>query len=86
MEYTTGFAHAMDGERDPVNLIHNFQLIVKMSQTIRPSLDAAAEEMFEVISCYYPINFTPPPNDPRNISPEHLATSLEYVTLNLLTL
>ncbi len=79
MEYTTGFAHCMDGERDPVNLLHNFQLVCKIAQVTRPSLDAAAEEMFEVLSCYYPINFTPPPNDPRNISAEQFANSLDYV-------
>lgn len=71
----------MDGERDPVNLLHNFQLVTKIAEITKPSLNAAAEEMFEVLSCYYPINFTPPPNDPRNVTPEQLSGALEYVII-----
>ncbi|XP_006831274.1 PREDICTED: MMS19 nucleotide excision repair protein homolog isoform X2 [Chrysochloris asiatica] len=37
------------------------------------------EELFEVTSCYFPIDFTPPPNDPHGIQREDLILSLRAV-------
>lgn len=37
------------------------------------------EELFEVTSCYFPIDFTPPPNDPYGIQREDLILSLRAV-------
>ncbi|XP_026318835.1 MMS19 nucleotide excision repair protein homolog isoform X2 [Hyposmocoma kahamanoa] len=34
------------------------------------------EEMFEVISCYYPIDFHPSPNDPEAVTRQELANAL----------
>ncbi|XP_063049125.1 MMS19 nucleotide excision repair protein homolog isoform X1 [Engraulis encrasicolus] len=38
-----------------------------------------SEELFEVTSCYFPIDFTPPPNDPHGIKQEDLVLSLRAV-------
>ena len=35
-----------------------------------------AEELFEVTSCYFPIDFRPPPNDPHGISTDSLIQGL----------
>uniref|UniRef100_A0A8B9SMN4 MMS19 nucleotide excision repair protein n=1 Tax=Anas platyrhynchos TaxID=8839 RepID=A0A8B9SMN4_ANAPL len=37
------------------------------------------EELFEVTSCYFPIDFTPPPSDPHGIQREDLILSLRAV-------
>ena len=39
---------------------------------IRPFID----EIFDKISCYFPINFVPPKNDKFNITPEILKEKL----------
>lgn len=76
IEFVTGLAQIMDGERDPVNLLFLFEFICKIAKEIPKSLEGAAEEVFDVLSCYFPINFTPPPNDPRGITSDQLSTAL----------
>jgi DNA repair/transcription protein MET18/MMS19 len=36
------------------------------------------QDLFDIIFCYFPITFTPPPNDPYGISSEQLQMSLRY--------
>ena len=36
----------------------------------------AAEEVFEALALYFPIAFTPPPNDPHRITEQHLLQAL----------
>lgn len=33
-----------------------------------------SEQVFDATACYFPVTFTPPPNDPHNISPDTLRT------------
>ncbi|XP_072335758.1 MMS19 nucleotide excision repair protein homolog [Scyliorhinus torazame] len=77
-DFTFGFIQAMDGEKDPRNLLISFQI----SRDIiinNYELGSFVEELFEVTSCYFPIDFTPPPNDPHGISQEELVLSLRSV-------
>jgi hypothetical protein len=37
-----------------------------------------AQDLFEVTSCYYPITFTPPPDDPHGITKDDLREALKY--------
>ncbi|XP_041065385.1 MMS19 nucleotide excision repair protein homolog [Carcharodon carcharias] len=77
-DFTFGFIQAMDGEKDPRNLLMAFQI----SRDIiinNYELGNFVEELFEVTSCYFPIDFTPPPNDPHGISREELVLSLRSV-------
>ncbi|XP_054838282.1 MMS19 nucleotide excision repair protein homolog isoform X2 [Eublepharis macularius] len=77
-DFTFGFIQVMDGEKDPRNLLVAFQ-IVRDIIVKGYALGPFAEELFEVTSCYFPIDFTPPPNDPHGIQREDLITSLRAV-------
>nr|XP_033796667.1 MMS19 nucleotide excision repair protein homolog isoform X2 [Geotrypetes seraphini] len=77
-DFTFGFIQVMDGEKDPRNLLVAFQIvrdIIVKSYSLGPFV----EELFEVTSCYFPIDFTPPPNDPHGITREDLIVSLRAV-------
>ena len=73
---------AIESEKDPRNLIESFKLTYLIlskfgndpvsSKTIEPFLD----EIFENISCYYPIEFEPPKNDKFKITPKDLKDGL----------
>ncbi|XP_009870584.1 PREDICTED: MMS19 nucleotide excision repair protein homolog, partial [Apaloderma vittatum] len=77
-DFTFGFIQVMDGEKDPRNLLVAFQIVrdlIAKSYALGPFV----EELFEVTSCYFPIDFTPPPNDPHGIQREDLILSLRSV-------
>ncbi|KAJ6669191.1 hypothetical protein lerEdw1_008000 [Lerista edwardsae] len=77
-DFTFGFIQVMDGEKDPRNLLVAFQIvrdIIVKGYVLGPF----AEELFEVTSCYFPIDFTPPPNDPHGIQREDLIIGLRAV-------
>ncbi|XP_037547510.1 MMS19 nucleotide excision repair protein homolog [Nematolebias whitei] len=77
-DFVFGFVQSMDGERDPRNLLLAFHIA---SNIILQgyNLGTFTEELFEVTSCYYPIDFTPPPNDPHGITKEELILALRAV-------
>ena len=73
-DFVLGFIQSIDGEKDPRNLLvcfQNAEQIIKMLQ-----FSVFAEDLFEVTSCYFPIDFTPPQNDPYGVTKEELVTSL----------
>uniref|UniRef100_A0A8C3UJM2 MMS19 nucleotide excision repair protein n=1 Tax=Catharus ustulatus TaxID=91951 RepID=A0A8C3UJM2_CATUS len=76
--FTFGFIQVMDGEKDPRNLLVAFQIVRDL---IAKDYDLGpfVEELFEVTSCYFPVDFTPPPNDPHGIQREDLILSLRAV-------
>ena len=71
---------ALDGEKDPRNLLQYFrllrQLCMRCSEDGLAGFGETLEEVFESLSCYFPISFTPPPNDPYQINAQHLLQSL----------
>lgn len=73
-DFVYGFIASMDGERDPRNLIFLFNFLPEFIREI--PLGHLVEEMFEVISCYYPIDFHPAPDDPAPVTRQDLATAL----------
>uniref|UniRef100_A0A8D2LEG9 MMS19 nucleotide excision repair protein n=3 Tax=Varanus komodoensis TaxID=61221 RepID=A0A8D2LEG9_VARKO len=77
-DFTFGFIQAMDGEKDPRNLLLAFQIVRDIIEK-GYALGPFAEELFEVTSCYFPIDFTPPPNDPHGIQRGDLIISLRAV-------
>lgn len=73
-DFIYGVITSMDGERDPRNLLFLFNFLPKFLEKI--PLGHLVEEMFEVISCYYPIDFHPSPNDPAPVTRDDLAAAL----------
>ena len=82
MEFISGMIQCVDGERDPRNLLKFFDLFQQVFGVARrvAKIDSAvrdlAEELFDVVSCYFPITFNPPKDDPHRITPQQLSDSL----------
>ncbi|KAF2884292.1 hypothetical protein ILUMI_21884 [Ignelater luminosus] len=74
VDFIYGVISAMDGERDPRNLLYLFNWLPKFLKSF--TFDHLTEEMFEVMACYFPVDFRAPTQDPNSISREALATSL----------
>ena len=84
-EFGAGLAAAMDGEKDPRCLLVCLQC-VRAVLSPAPPLAAGARlppavlaELFDVTACYFPISFTPPPNDPHGITRPVLIDALRGV-------
>eukprot|EP00105_Crassostrea_gigas_P019962 XP_011438612.1 PREDICTED: MMS19 nucleotide excision repair protein homolog [Crassostrea gigas] len=73
-DFVFGFIQSMDTEKDPRNLLLAFHCARTI--ILNFSLGPFVEEMFEVTSCYFPIDFTPPPNDEFRITREDLISGL----------
>ena len=56
-DFVYGFIQAVDGEKDPRNLLICFDCIRTICHKL--NLGPFVEEMFEVFACYFPIDFTP---------------------------
>jgi DNA repair/transcription protein MET18/MMS19 len=74
-DFVFGVIQQLDGERDPRNLLFLYEFMPKFIAAY--PLKHFAEEMFEVFSCYFPIDFHPSPNDPKAITRDGLAEKLE---------
>ncbi|XP_075975169.1 MMS19 nucleotide excision repair protein [Anticarsia gemmatalis] len=73
-DFVYGVISAMEGERDPRNLLFLFNFLPKLLHTV--SIGHLVDEMFDVISCYFPIDFTPTANDPVTVTRDDLAAAL----------
>jgi DNA repair/transcription protein MET18/MMS19 len=74
-DFVYGVIQSIDGERDPRNLLFLFEFMPRFIE--KYPLKSFTEEMFEVFSCYFPIDFHPSPNDPKAITRDVLAAKLE---------
>lgn len=61
LDFTYAVIRAIDGERDPRNLLFLFKLMNKYLKII--PLGHLIEDMFDVLSCYFPVDFKTPPNN-----------------------
>ncbi|KAJ1680033.1 hypothetical protein EV182_000816 [Spiromyces aspiralis] len=73
-DFVLGLAQMVDGEKDPRNLIIIFQLIPHLTAAV--DLGEYAEDLFEVVFCYFPITFKQRQQDPLEVSPEDLKLAL----------
>nr|XP_006817162.1 PREDICTED: MMS19 nucleotide excision repair protein homolog [Saccoglossus kowalevskii] len=73
-DFVFGYIQCMDGEKDPRNLTMIFRCVPIIIHNF--PIDVFIEELFEVVSCYFPIDFTPPPNDPYKVTQEELVLGL----------
>lgn len=71
---------ALDGEKDPRNLLLYLQLLRQLCVNCEAQRAAgfteALSEVFDTLISYFPISFTPPPNDPHQITSQHLLQAL----------
>lgn len=69
----------IDEEKDPRNLLLTYDLIyfiLKEHGQKRDLIFPFIDEIFDKISCYFPINFQPPKNDKYQITPDILKEKL----------
>eukprot|EP00898_Chlorokybus_atmophyticus_P001056 jgi/Chlat1/1951/Chrsp157S00123 len=76
-----GVLAAVDGEKDPRCLLVAFSLISLLPTALGGDgnnhiLMEAAEEVADVLACYFPITFTPPPGDPYGVTKDMLEDAL----------
>lgn len=62
-DFVYGYIQMIDGERDPRNLLLIFSVLTPGIVSQIAGHARFVEELFDVTSCYFPINFTPRPND-----------------------
>ncbi|RZF43230.1 hypothetical protein LSTR_LSTR009034 [Laodelphax striatellus] len=74
LDFVLGFITAIDGERDPNNLILLFSILPRFLTSF--TLGHLTDEAFNVISCYFPIDFNPSGDDDKAIKREDLALAL----------
>ncbi|TFJ84477.1 hypothetical protein NSK_004462 [Nannochloropsis salina CCMP1776] len=75
-EFVTGVIECIEGEKDPRCLILCLNIISRMQVIFPAASDAHIEALFDITACYFPITFTPPPNDPYGITPDVLSHAL----------
>lgn len=76
-QFVETFLHVASGEKDPRNLLVSFRLNRQISRSVAFAENSPAlRDLFDVCFCYFPISFTPPPNDPYKITADELRLSL----------
>jgi DNA repair/transcription protein MET18/MMS19 len=73
-DFLSGYIRLADGEKDPRNLMVAFAI----ARVIGIEFDIAthAEALFDIVFCYFPISFRPPPDDPYGITADDLRKTL----------
>ncbi|XP_050295403.1 MMS19 nucleotide excision repair protein homolog [Anthonomus grandis grandis] len=74
IDFVFGVMSSIDGERDPKNLLYIFKWLQDFLSIVQ--LGHLDEEMFDVLSCYFPVDFKTPPSDKNKITREELAQGL----------
>lgn len=81
--FTDAFIHIASGEKDPRNLLSSFRLNSAINDAFTfndrstdSKHDQLLTDLFDVCFCYFPISFSPPPNDPYKISANDLKLEL----------
>ena len=75
--FLKGYASLAEGEKDPRNL----KLAFSIARVLLLEFDISecVEDLFDVTFCYFPINFTPPKDDPYGITSQELQVALRCV-------
>ncbi|XP_069704917.1 MMS19 nucleotide excision repair protein homolog isoform X1 [Periplaneta americana] len=74
-ELVAGVIATIDGERDPRNLMQLFAMLPSFLTAF--TLGHLAEEMFDVMACYFPVDFYSVPSHPNAVTRDELATALK---------
>ncbi|EJD43759.1 ARM repeat-containing protein [Auricularia subglabra TFB-10046 SS5] len=73
-KFLAGYINLADGEKDPRNLILSFAMLRVI--LVEFGIERHVDNLFDITFCYFPITFTPPPDDPYAISADDLKSSL----------
>lgn len=77
IEYINIVLDALEGEKDPRNILIMFNLVKNVNKLIPLEMrQIYAKNFFEILDIYYPIEFTPPKNSPDKITSEMLIDAL----------
>ncbi|KAI3623161.1 hypothetical protein CBS14141_003944 [Malassezia furfur] len=73
--FVAGYAQLVGGEKDPRNLLVLFGIArVLLLEWEMDKMET--ESFFNILFCYFPITFRPPPDDPYHITPDMLKEAL----------
>lgn len=73
--FVAGYAKLVGGEKDPRNLLVLFGIARVL--LLEWEMDRVeTESFFNILFCYFPITFRPPPDDPYHITPDMLKEAL----------
>jgi len=75
-EFPKDFIDVMDGEKDPRCLQICLWIVAFIGRNFQDLPNPIVEDLFDVTSCYFPITFKAPKNDPFGISGEDIKTAL----------
>lgn len=78
-QFMVMFMAAATGERDPRCLIKVFRMFPTVVRNL--TLGPFAEDMFEMVACYYPIEYQPNENDSAEVTTEMLVAGCESCLL-----
>lgn len=73
-DFVYGVISFIDGERDPRALLDLLKWLPKFITSVQ--LGHLLEEMFEVVACYFPIDFKAPTQEKNAVTREQLAEVL----------
>lgn len=74
-DFIYGFISSIDGECDPTSLDLLFKMLPKILKEF--SLGHLTEEMFDILACYFPVDFQSEGRDGTGITRNHLVQGLE---------
>ncbi len=92
-KFLDGYVSLADGEKDPRNLVVAFAIarVILIEFDISAHVEVyfesmpfavlhslVVQSMFNILFCYFPITFRPPPNDKYGVTSEDLKMSLRY--------
>ncbi|KAH6916048.1 RNAPII transcription regulator C-terminal-domain-containing protein [Coprinopsis sp. MPI-PUGE-AT-0042] len=74
LKFLDGYVSMVEGEKDPRNLL----VVFAMDKVILIEFDISdrVQTFYDIIFCYFPISFRPPPNNPGGITADDLRASL----------
>lgn len=76
LEFTNSLVSAIDGEKDPRNLVICFNLLSTVLESTAGLLGPSLEDAFDVFACYFPITFETMSDDPFEVSSDELVQGL----------
>ncbi|EAU90313.2 hypothetical protein CC1G_08995 [Coprinopsis cinerea okayama7 len=74
LKFLDGYVSLVEGEKDPRNLL----VVFAMDRVILIEFDISerVQTFYDIVFCYFPISFRPPPNNPGGITADDLRTAL----------